>query len=129
MHAGIGHIFAPKELSERTSIAPKRHFVVFNAIESQCFQDAFLRVVAIDIALTNDASQRICGINGPLVHVGFDGLPVAIVNEFGQINLAHHGRHHVTILQMEVVIGTIKIGGHHGNIVGSVLQIVALAHL
>ena len=35
----------------------------------------------------------------------------------------------MAVLQMEVVIGTIEVGGHHGNIVGAVLQVVALAHL
>ena len=30
---------------------------------------------------------------------------------------------------MEVVVGAIEVGGHHGNVVGAVLQVVALAHL
>ena len=46
-----------------------------------------------------------------------------------QIHLAHHGRHDVTILQMEIVVGAVEVGRHHGNIVGAVLQVVALAHL
>ena len=35
----------------------------------------------------------------------------------------------MAVLQMEVVVGAIEVGGHHGNIVGAVLQVVALAHL
>ena len=35
----------------------------------------------------------------------------------------------MAILQVEVVVGAIEVGGHHGNIVGAVLQVVALAHL
>jgi len=35
----------------------------------------------------------------------------------------------VTVFEMEIVVGTIKVGGHHGNVVGAVLQVVALAHL
>ena len=35
----------------------------------------------------------------------------------------------MAILQMEVVVGTIQVGGHNGNVVGAVLQVVALAHL
>ena len=30
---------------------------------------------------------------------------------------------------MEVVVGAVEVGGHHGNVVGAVLQVVALAHL
>ncbi len=35
----------------------------------------------------------------------------------------------MTVLQMEIVVGTIEIGGHHGNIVGAILKVIALAHL
>ena len=35
----------------------------------------------------------------------------------------------MTVLQMEVVVGSIEVGGHHGYVVGAVLQVVALAHL
>ena len=47
----------------------------------------------------------------------------------GKIYLAHHGRHNVRILQMEVVVRTIQIGWHHSYIIGAILQVVALAHL
>ena len=56
-------------------------------------------------------------------------MPVAVVDELGKIYLAHHGWHHMTVLQVEVVIGTIEVGRHHGDIVGAILQVVALAHL
>ena len=51
------------------------------------------------------------------------------MDELGQINLTHHGRHHVTVLQVEIVVGAIEVRGHHSNVVGAILQIVALAHL
>ena len=51
------------------------------------------------------------------------------MNELGQIDLAHHSWHHMAVLQVEVVVGTIKIRRHHSNIVGAILQVVALAHL
>jgi len=35
----------------------------------------------------------------------------------------------VAVLQVEVVVGTIQVGGHHGYVVGAVLEVVALAHL
>ena len=35
----------------------------------------------------------------------------------------------MAVLQVEVVVGAIEVGGHHGNIVGAVLQVIALAHL
>ena len=35
----------------------------------------------------------------------------------------------MTVLQMEIIIRTIKVGRHHGNIVRTILQIEALTHL
>ena len=51
------------------------------------------------------------------------------MNQLSQIDLTHHGGHHVAVLQVEVIIRTIEVGGHDGNVVGAVLQVVALAHL
>ena len=51
------------------------------------------------------------------------------MDELGKVDLAHHGGHDVGVFQVEVVVGAIEIGGHHGNVVGAVLQVVALAHL
>ena len=51
------------------------------------------------------------------------------MDELGQKDFAHHGRHYVTVLQMEIVVRAIEVRGHHGNVVGAVLQVVALAHL
>ena len=56
-------------------------------------------------------------------------MPVAIVDEFGKINLAHHRRHYVAVLQMEVIVRAIEVGWHHSDIVGTILKVVALAHL
>ena len=56
-------------------------------------------------------------------------MPVAIVDELGKINLAHHRRHYMAVLQVEVVVRTIEVGRHHGDIVGTILKVVALAHL
>ena len=51
------------------------------------------------------------------------------MNQLRQIHLTHHGRHHMTILQVEVIIRTIEVCRHHGNIVRAILQVIALAHL
>ena len=67
--------------------------------------------------------------DGAFVEVDGDFVPLAVVNELGQVDLTHHGRHDVTILQMEVIVGAIEVRGHHGNIVRPILQVVALAHL
>ena len=51
------------------------------------------------------------------------------MNELGKINLTHHGRHDVRILQVEIIVGPVEVSRHDGNIVGTILQVVALAHL
>ena len=68
-------------------------------------------------------------LDGPLVHVAPDGRPVAVVDELGKIDLAYHGGHDVGVLEVEVVVGAVEVGGHDGDVVGAVLQVVALAHL
>ena len=35
----------------------------------------------------------------------------------------------MAVLQVEVVVGTIKVGWHHSDIVGAILKVVTLAHL
>ena len=44
---------------------------------------------------------------------------------FSQMNLANHRRKNMTVLQMEIIIRTIKVGRHHGNIVRTILKIEA----
>ena len=67
--------------------------------------------------------------NGTFIQIDGNLIPLAIVNQLRKIDLAHHGWHHMTVLQVEIVIGTIEIGRHHSDIVRAVLQIIALAHL
>jgi hypothetical protein len=45
------------------------------------------------------------------------------------VDLAYHGREHVAVLQVEIVVRTIEVSRHHGYVVGAVLQVEALAHL
>ena len=56
------------------------------------------------------------------------GIPVALFQAVGKVYLAYHGGEHVAAFQVEVVVGTVKVGGHHGNVVRTVLQIEAFAH-
>ncbi len=35
----------------------------------------------------------------------------------------------MAVLQVEVVVGAIQVGGHNSDVIGAVLQVVALAHL
>ena len=51
------------------------------------------------------------------------------MDEFRQIHLAHHGRHHMAVFQVEIIVGAIEVRRHHGDEVGTVLQVVTLAHL
>lgn len=67
--------------------------------------------------------------DGALVHINLDAIPVVVVDELRQINLAHHGGHHVAVFKVEVVVRAVKVRGHHGEVVGAVLQVIAFAHL
>ncbi len=117
MNGGIGHVFAPEELAERLAGTPEGHLVVLNAILGENLQNFILRGIAVD---TFDRA---------LVHIDLDAVPVVVVDELCQVNFAHHGRHHMAVFQMEIVIGAIEVCRHHGEVVGTILQIVAFAHL
>ena len=129
MHAGICHILAPEELTKRCSGSPKHYLIIIDSIELQCLQDALMRVASIHITLADDGTELISRIDRTLVHIHLDAVPVTVVDELGKIDLAHHRRHHVTVLQVEVIVRTIEVGWHHSDIVGTILKIVALAHL
>ena len=117
MDRSVCHVFAPEEFAERLARAPKRHLVVLDTVLGEDFQDFILRGVTVD------------AFDGAFVHIDLDALPVVVVDELGQINLAHHGRHHVAVFQVEVVVRSVKVCGHHGDVVGAILQVVAFAHL
>ena len=56
------------------------------------------------------------------------GVPIVGFQAMGQIQLAHHGRQYMAVFQMEVVVGTVQIGGHDGYVIGAVLQVEAFTH-
>ena len=62
-----------------------------------------------------------CHGHGTAGKVGTHGFPVALMQALGQMNLANHGRQHMAVFQVEVVIGAIQVGGHHCDIIGAVL--------
>ena len=51
------------------------------------------------------------------------------MDEFRQVDLTHHRRHDMGVLQVEVVVRAIEVRRHHGDVVRAVLQVVTLAHL
>ena len=117
MNGCVGHVFAPEEFAERLARAPEGHLVVLDAVLGENLQNFILRGVAVD------------AFNGALVHINLDAIPIVVMNELRQVNLAHHGGHHMAVFQMEIVIGAIEVRRHHGEVVGTILQVVAFAHL
>ena len=117
MHRRVGHIFAPEELAERLAGTPKGHLIVLNAVLCQNTENFALGGVAVDT------------LNRALVHIDLDASPVIVVDELCQVHFAHHGRHHVAVFEVEVIVGAVKVRGHNGDVVGAVLQVVALTHL
>jgi len=125
----VGHVLAPEKLAQGASAAPEGDAVVLDAVEAECVEDALLRAGAVDVAVSDALAQPVVGVDGALVHVGADGVPVAVVDELGQVDLSHHGGHDVAVLEVEVVVRSVEVGRHDGDEVGAVLQVVALAHL
>ena len=117
MNGCVGHVFAPEEFAERLAGSPEGHLVVLDAVLGKDLQNFILRSVAVD------------AFDGALVHIDLDAIPVIVVDELREVDFAHHGGHHVAVFQMEVVIRAVKVRGHHGEVVGAVLQVVAFAHL
>ena len=117
MNGSVGHVFAPEEFAERLAGAPECHLVVLDAVLREDFQNFVLGGVAVD------------AFDRALVHIDLDAVPVVVMDELCQVDFAHHGRHHVAVFQVEVVVRAVKVRGHHGEVVGAVLQVVAFAHL
>ena len=113
----IGHVFAPQEFAERLAGAPEGHLVVLDAVLGEDADNFFAGGAAVN------------AFDRALVHINLDAFPVVIVDEFGQVDLAHHGRHHVAVFKVEVIVRAVKVRGHHGEVVRAVLQVVAFAHL
>lgn len=86
MHARICHIFAPEEFAERLSGAPENDFIIIDPIKLKGLQDALPAVVSIDVALADNRAKLVRRIDRALVHVGFDGTPVSLVNQLGEID-------------------------------------------
>lgn len=115
--AGVGHVLAPQELADGSSGAPQAQAVGENAVFLKCGDDLLLDGVAVDVF---DGSAR---------QVGADAVHIALVEHFCQVHFPNHGGHDVAGLKVEVVARAVQVGGHHGDEVGAVLQVKALAHL
>ena len=117
MHAGISHVLAPEKFAQWRTGAPKGHLVVLDAVVVQHIKNGFFRCLAVD------------AVHWAFVHVFADSVPVAFANHASEIHLAHHRRHHMAIFEVEIIVGAVEVGRHHGYVVGAILQIVTFAHL
>ena len=129
MNTGVSHILAPEELTQRLAGSPKHHLVIVDSVELQRLQNALVRVAAVHITLADNGAKLVSRVDRTLVHIYLNTVPVAVMDELGKINLAHHRRHYMAVLQVEIIIRTIEVGWHYCDIVGSILKVVALAHL
>lgn len=114
--AGVRHVFAPQEFAQGRARSPQFHGTGGDAVFGQRGQDGFFRRRSVHL------------FHRPRVQVFPDGVPVPFHQALGQVNLAHHGGQHVAVLQVEVVIGAVQVRRHHGDVVGAVLEVEALAH-
>ena len=116
MDGSISHVLTPEELAEWGTCAPKYDLVVLYSVFSKHLKNIFLAGFTVDT------------FNWTLVQIGGNLIPCTVVNQFCQINLTHHGGHDMTVLQMEIIVRTIEVCGHHSNVVCTVLEIVRFAH-
>src|SRR5690554_153002 len=84
---------------------------------TQCKHEVIYRTLTIHLV------QR------PPFQVSLDTAPVVFLQALRKVHLPDQCRQHMALLQVEIIVRPIKIGGHHGNKIGAVLDIEALAHL
>lgn len=95
VHAGIGHILAPEEFAQRRTGSPKGDPVVGDAVESENLEDGCLIGVAVNDIADGFSVLLDVSTDRTYAQVLADGFPIVVVDEFGQIDLAHHRWHHV----------------------------------
>lgn len=117
MHTRVRHFLAPQELTQRLSRTPERHRFRRDAELRQLLQNLRFRVASVH------------ALHRTQVDVLAHRSPVALVQAFGQVNLADHGRQHVAVLQVEIVVRPIEVRRHHRDVVRAILQVEALTHL
>ena len=114
---GVRHLLAPEELAQRLARAPQLDPIQINAVFIQDGQDSLFRGCPVHF------------LHWAFIQIGTDSRPITLAQALGQMDLADHSRQHVAVLQMEIIVRTIKIGRHHGDVVGAVLQVKTLAQL
>ena len=82
MNAGIRHILAPEELTQRSTCTPEHHLIIIYTIELQGFQDTLMVVMTIHVALADEFAQFISRVDRTLVHIHLNTVPVALMNQF-----------------------------------------------
>lgn len=117
VYAGICHLLTPQELTHRFSRTPECDCFRRNAELRQFLQNLLVGIVSVH------------PFHRTQVDVLAHRIPVTLIQALGQVNLADHGRQHMAVLQMEVIVRTVKVGRHYGNVVRAILQVKTLAHL
>ena len=124
MDGRVGHLFTPQKLAHGTSCTPECYGVWFDSIMKQHTEDICLAALSVDTYHMVTLAERHRAQVDVLPH----SLPVALIEAFGQVNLANHGRQHMRVLQVEIIVRTIEVGGHYGDVVGAVLYIETFTH-
>ncbi len=125
MHARIRHILAPEEFPHRLSAAPQPDAARIYAIVCENFRyQLFGR-----ITVRHNSPAILFHPDRPASQILPHHIPVIVLKAFRKMYLSDHSWKYMTVFQMEIVVGTIKVGRHHGNIIRAVLKIEALAHL
>ena len=89
MNAGICHVFAPEELTERGTGAPEDNLIVKNPIFGQNIKDILVKSRKEEGGRRKEISFK--QLYRSFVKIFDNRFPVVVMDKFGKIDLAHHG--------------------------------------
>ena len=107
MNWSICHILTPKELAKRFACTPEGDLVVLDAVQSKDFEYELFVAIAVNYVTSGLTILLYICTYRTVWEIFSNHIPLAIMDEFGKIDLSHHRWHDVGVLEMEVVVRAI----------------------
>lgn len=106
--AGIRQVIAVEEFALGRARAPEPYFWAIGGLEGL---------------------EDVLGDGAVAGFILLDGFPIILLGEFGQVHLADQGWEDMGVVEVEVVFWPIEVGGHDGQVIGTVLTVVGCTEL